>query len=149
MNIRPATFDDADWLLMELRDFSRFFGTRRSLFPDDERTALLGLSHLIRKEPIFVAEASDGERVGFVAGTLAPHPFNPEIMVLTELFWWVTTEHRGSSAGARLLEKFINYGREHADWINLTLEANSPINPATLERRGFRLRERSYLLEVT
>ena len=31
-------------------------------------------------------------------------------MVLTELFWWVTPEHRGSSAGARLLEEFLAFG---------------------------------------
>jgi hypothetical protein len=68
--------------------------------------------------------------------------------VLSELFWWVSPEHRGGLAGARLLAHFIDYGEKNADWIQMTLEAGSPVNEHTLTRLGFQLYERSYLKEV-
>lgn len=140
------------WILEQLRAFDRFFGARRSLFPDEDY-ATTQLRQLIASGPFFVADEQlpKGEPIaciGFIAGFVAPHFMNPSLHVLNELFWWVDASFRGSSAGARLLDAFLAYGREHADWIVFTLEAKSPVNPATLERKGFHLHERSYLLEV-
>ncbi len=146
--IRLATVDDIPWLIQELRKFSEFFGTRKSLFPTDDNEASYLLERLVESQPFVIAENGVGP-MGFMAGALEPHLFNAEIMTLTELFWWVTPEHRQSRAGAILFNWFIDLGNKHADWIVMTLEADSPVNPRTLGRRGFRLHERSYLLEVT
>lgn len=164
ITVRPAAPHDVDWLMEQLRSFDRFFGTTRSLFPDEEY-ARTQLRQLIGLGPFFVADRRDGacngdderhghavcwpKRAGFIAGFVAPHFMNPDLRVLNELFWWVDESFRGSSAGARLLDAFLAHGREHADWIVFTLEAKSPVHPATLERKGFHLHERSYLLEVT
>lgn len=86
--------------------------------------------------------------LGLIGGQLAPHPFNPELLVLTELFWWVDPEHRGGRAGAMLLDAFTAYGEEHAHWILFTLEHESPVNDRCLTKRGFALKERCYLREV-
>jgi hypothetical protein len=58
------------------------------------------------------------------------------------------SRYRGSSAGARLLEAFIAYGKKNADCIVMTLQAKSPVDPRSLERKGFRLYERNFMLEV-
>jgi len=138
---------------MQCRAFSDFFGSSQSLMPDDE-TAVTKLVALMSEDVgcFFVACVSDtgeeGKPVGFIAGLLGPHFFNPAITQLTELLWWVDVEHRGGKAGVRLLDCFTEYGRAHADWTVFTLEEKSPVNPASLERRGYRLHEKSYLLEV-
>jgi GNAT superfamily N-acetyltransferase len=147
MRVRQAEIADLPWLLEQLRMFSDFFGSRRPLFPSDEGDARRALRGLIETQPFFVAD--DGERLhGFIAAVLTPHPFNASIRTLHELFWWVAPEHRGSRAGALLFQALLELGRREADWIVVSLEARSPINPATLEKRGFIPYERSWLLEV-
>lgn len=145
ITVRRATADDVPWLLEQLAAFDQFFGSTRSLFPDID-TARAIVSDLVTTQPFFVA--GDSDLVGFIAGYLTPHPYNPTIRVLTESFWWVDQEFRGSRAGLALLNALIAFGREHADWIVMTLEHESPVNPETLTRRGFRLKETSYLMEV-
>lgn len=146
--IRPAIESDIPWLLGQLRAFSAFYGTATPLFPDDDIAAAAVLEEQIETNPFFVAVAPGAGPIGFIAGALLRHPYNPRIRVMQELFWWVAPRDRGSKAGLLLLEHFIEYGREHADWVLMTLEAKSPVNPGTLERRGFRLHERSFLLET-
>lgn len=147
VTVRPATVDDVPWLIEQLRQFAEFFGSNRSLF-EDEGYARAVLPTLIEQHPFFLAVQGD-ERIGFISGMLAPHPWNPRITLLSEAFWWVSEAHRGGRAGLMLLDAFLSVGMAKADWIVFTLEEKSPVNPATLERRGFHLHERAYLLEVT
>lgn len=145
--IRKANLLDVPWLLTQLRQFDKFFGAKKSLFPEDPEVATAIVEALVTTQPFFVASDVNG-LMGFIAGALSPHPYNPEILVLSELFWWVSPEHRGGMAGARLLAHFIDYGEQNADWIQMTLEACSPVHEHTLTRLGFQLYERSYLKEV-
>lgn len=147
MTVRRAIEADTPWLLVQLRAFAQFFGTHRSLFPARDDHAVLLLGTLIDEHPFFIAEEA-GHRMGFICGTLAGHPFNPEIRTLNEVFWWVDPHHRRGRAGLALLERFIEYGRKHADWVVMTLEAKSPVHPETLQKRGFHVHETTYLLEV-
>ena len=134
-------------ILVQLRDFAAFYGTKRSLFPDDPVVARSVVTNLVAHHVFFVATVK-GELAGFICGFLTPHIFNPSIRILTEALWWVTPEHRGTQVGAKLFAKFIEHGEAYADWISMTLEEKSPVNPATLERRGFKLHERAFLREV-
>lgn len=149
--IRPATVFDVPWLLDQLRAFDDFFGTKRSLFPSD--AAARGILETLITAQVFLIAERNGVAVGFITGTLAPHPFNPAIRVLSEVFWWVEPEHRGTAAGARLLDAFLGHGRLHADWIVMTLEQRTidegMVDPASLASRGFKLHEQAYLLELT
>ena len=144
--IRPATTADMPWLLEQLKAFDTFFGSSRSLFPDAD-TAERILADLIGTQPMLVAE-NGTSLVGFICGAIHPHPYNPDLTVLTELFWWVAEEYRGSRAGLALLNEFVSIGKAHADWIVMTLESESKVDPDHLYRRGFRMKEVSYLLEV-
>lgn len=145
--IRRANLSDVPWLLEQLRQFDRFFGGKKSLFPDDPEVATAIVGGLVETQPFFISE-SKGTPIGFIAGALAPHPYNPSLLVLAELFWWVSPEFRGSLSGARLLAHFIEHGEQNADWIQLTLEAKSPVSEQSLLKQGFQLYERSYLREV-
>jgi hypothetical protein len=149
ISVRRATRLDVPWLLTQLEEFASFFGSKHSLFPKDPMVAVTIVTAFVDQLEFFLAVDHATQRpVGFIAGALNKHPMNPAIRVLSEVFWWVTPDRRGSSAGARLLERFLAFGEGNADWIVMTLEAKSPVDPASLERRGFHQHERTYLLEV-
>jgi GNAT superfamily N-acetyltransferase len=146
--VRRAEQSDVPWVLGQLRQFAAAYGTRRSLFGSETHAeALVGT--LIEDQFVAIAER-DGQPVGLIAGVLQPHPFNPDILVASELWWWVTPPARGTRAGHELLDAFEGWALEHeADLINFTLEADSPVRDRTLERRGYRLFERQFLREVS
>src|SRR5690606_3272349 len=116
VTVRRAQASDLDWLVSQLRVFAAQYGTAHSLFPEDPDHAQFVLSSLIEHHLFLIAERGS-EPLGFVAGLFTTHPFNPSIRMLVEQFWWVAEEHRGTSAGARLLDAFDREGSKRADWI--------------------------------
>ena len=168
VTVRRATMADIPWLVGELREFSAFFGTKRSLFPGDEACAFKLLAWLTDvpdceplHHPFFVAEKAGrevvlggdvhdfAERVGFIAGLLSPHFLNGDVVTLTEVLWWVPPPHRQSRVGGLLFREFEAFGCAYADQIVFSLvEARTPVKRRTLERRGYHAHETSYLLEV-
>jgi len=144
--VRPARPDDIDWIISQLERFSGLYGHKRALF-GDEAYAREGLRRLV--ETHFVRIASRKEvRLGFIAGIVAPHLFNPSIRNLTELFWWVAEEHRFTAAGLLLLDEFVTWGKENCDWINFNVTEQTAIDPDHLIKRGFKQYERSFLMEA-
>lgn len=134
-------------LLPMLKEFSDFAGGKIPLYSTDEVVAGFLLHLRSQAQPFFIA-VQDGQIVGFIAAILAPHIFNPSIRVLTELFWWVKPAYRGSRAGLMLLEAMTAYAKDHADMFVMTLEHKSPVRLETLEKRGFELRERNFILDI-
>lgn len=147
VSVRRAVADDVPWILRELAEFSKFFGTKKQLFADSPQTEAL-LLKVLGEQLALVAEREDGEPMGFIVGFASKHPFNPDITVLSEQLWWVKEAHRKTRAGLLLLEAFIDWGKKHVDWITFGLEAKSPVRDETILRRGFRLQERAFLMEV-
>jgi hypothetical protein len=146
VGIRRGESRDIDWLLEQLKAFSRTFGTSRDLYGTDA-SAREGITNLVVNHLVLLACRGE-QRLGFVAGLIAPHMFNKEILVLTELFWWVSEEHRGSRAGLMLLDSFLDYGRGNCHWVTFSLQDQSPVNDRILLKRGFKMRECAYLQEV-
>ena len=142
--VRNATLDDIAWLLTQVKKFSDFYGTGKSLYSE---TAPETLKFLIENHIVFICDKGQAP-VGLIVGLLNAHLFNPEIKVLTELLWWVDEEHRNGRAGLMLLNEFVKFGKEQADWITMSLVSNSNLNPKTLGKFGFKAVESSYLLEV-
>lgn len=138
---------DLDWLIGQLKQFSNFFDTRKNLFPSEDH-ARQGISNLVNNHVCFIADQTDVGPIGFIAGLIGPHLFNPKIRMLTELFWWVDEQFRGGRAGLMLLNHFTDWGKKHCDWIVMSIETHSPVNTKCLSKRGFKLKEQSYLMEV-
>jgi hypothetical protein len=103
------------------------------------------MTNLITNHVVYVAMLGS-LGIGLVAGWAVMHPFNKEITTLSETFWWVSPEHRGSRAGLMLLNKFVEEGKNF-NWTLFTLEDKSPVNEKTLTKRGFKLKERTFILE--
>jgi hypothetical protein len=140
--VRYATSADISWMIAELKDFDDFYAARRRLYPGQEE-AERKLEVLIKNHVCLVAP----DVRGFIAGLLAPHYMNDEIVVLTEVFWWVPKEHRRSRVGYQLLKRFTEHGRKVADWVIVTSGVSYPICGRIFERLGFRKQETCYLLE--
>ena len=145
MVVRPGATEDVEWIVEELRQFAAWVERKHLLFA--EAYTREWMPRLIADHFVRVAEVG-GERAGVIAALVGAHPINPSLRTLTELFWWVSLDHRASRAGLLLLEAFVEWGRMHADWVLLSLEADSPVKEKTLVRRGFMLKERGYLLET-
>ena len=145
--VRPAESKDIEEILPQLKKFSEFYGTSHELYGKDLAHSYNVLDTLINQHFFSVVEI-DQKIIGFIAGTLAPHFFNNEITVLSEVFWWVNEEHRSNRAGALLFQEFMDFGKANADWITMTIEHHSPVKEESLLKRGFSLQEKSYLMEV-
>lgn len=148
VEVRPAVQSDAPWLFEQIAAFQDFVGFKKKLL-DEGPASKETLAKLISDHVVLIAhERPRVERMGFIAGYRASHPFNQRIRVLSECFWWVAPEYRGGRAGAKLLREFELLGRAEADWVVFSLEHNSPVREKHLLKRGFRQIERAFLLEV-
>lgn len=145
--IRTADLNDLDAVLIELKKFSDFFQSKHQLFGADEAYNRNLISGFIKDHLFYVADHG-GQIVGFIMGMVTPHLFNPKIRVLTELFWWIKPEHRGSRAGAMLLKAFTDFGKANCDWVIMTLEEISPVKKESLLKRGFKTKETAFMMEI-
>lgn len=151
IQVRPATQADIPWILGQLKEFDKFAAFKRPLLENWDY-ARQGIADMIKGHLFLVADKEapgwGPAPLGFIAGYDTPHPFNPGLRVLTEVFWWVAVDARRTRAGASLLEAFLAYGRKHCHWISFGLEHHSPVSPRHLTERGFRHKETTFLLEV-
>ena len=145
IQVRAATENDLDWCLGELQKFDVHFGSKIPLFGENSRGLL---TRFIRDHIMLVADMDGCGPVGFIGGWAYPHPFNQAIRVLTLGFWWVVPEHRRSRAGLMLLDSLTEIGVRSYDWVSFAIGADAGISDSTMLRRGFKLREKNYLLEV-
>ena len=102
---------------------------------------------MIANHVVLIAE-DNITRMGVIAGVKSPHHFNPEIRCLVELIWWVPEEFRDGRAGIALMREFEKVGRAEADCVVMSLEVGSTVRAEHLTKHGYRLAERSFVLEV-
>lgn len=145
INVRRAYELECEWLYQECVEFAKKYPSRYNLAGNKEY-ALEFLKNLVSNHLVLIAE-SEAERLGFIAGLVSNHHFNPDIKTLIEMLWWVRPEHREKGAGALLFKEFINFGKENCDLITMTLEKESQVPDNYLEKHGFRLTEKAYLME--
>lgn len=155
VRVRAATRRDATWMLAALataeREYRARSGVRRQIRVTSG--ARERLCALVDQGPAFVAERTEaGDEggavpVGFLVGLLSPHVLDPEIATLIEVLWWVAPYARRTRAATELLDAYLAYGREYADWILLTTGPASAVGHRSLARRGFHTHETTYLCE--
>jgi hypothetical protein len=147
IDVRRAMPQDIDFLMSRLEMLSDYTGTDKKLFEDNDYSRN-GMLNLIDKHIVYIA-CIDSRPIGFIGGYFVPHPFNPKVTMLSELFWWVDEDERGSRAGSYLLKSFIDYGKKNADWIVFGLNTKTPVKEETILRLGFKRHEVCYLLETS
>ncbi len=145
--IRQAMVSDIDSLSVELEKFSDQYSTKLPPYKDKETSERV-LKLMIEEHLFYVAVDDSMEIVGFIAGFVHKHIYNPDIKTLCEAFWWTKKEHRRSGVGIQLLEAFESWGKKNVDWILMTIEDDTPIDPKIFIDRGFRPKETSFIMEV-
>jgi hypothetical protein len=90
------------------------------------------------------------EPVGMLIAVKEPNMWSPKNIQLRELIWYVVPEHRKSTVGGRLFTKYC----EVADQLLTQGKIDgyfttrmTTTDPVGLERRGFKLKEQTYLKE--
>lgn len=100
---------------------------------------------------IWVAEGGeDGdELVGMLIAMRQPNIWNPRVLLLQELAFWVEEDYRHTSIGYRLLRAYEDWAQDEYDrgvivgW-TISKLADSEFEP---ERKGYKLIESTYLKE--
>lgn len=148
--VRRAKASDDPWLLEAMRDFETEADFVRSVMSASDDVTRARIRWVEENHLFLVAQlTTTGENVGFCAGVVMPHIFNPELKSFHELLWWVQPRHRGSSAAAMLLLEAVAWARESgAGWIWWSLANCTRIKGSSLAKLGFEFREAHYLLEV-
>ena len=145
MSIRCMFDEDRPWAIDQLRVFHSQVDIIP--WPGDEYARCL-LTELMQHHYIRVSYNRARELTGILGAMVVPHYLNPRHMVLSEVFWWVSEEHRGTRAGFELLRDYIKFARANEYMATLSLENFSKIGDNTLRRLGFEPYERSFILRV-
>lgn len=142
IKVRRATMEDHEWLVEQCRDFMEFADIEFNEPHIRDMVASTVKEHLA-----LIAADPDGTRHGMLIAMVMPYIYNPKKVCATELCWWVPRNSRHTTAGLALLATFIGWGKKNVDIVTMSLLANSPINPASLTKRGFQQRETAWVME--
>jgi N-acetylglutamate synthase-like GNAT family acetyltransferase len=140
MKIRQASPYDMPYLLDMLRQYQNhtplvFLQT----LTDAEYITVLLTEIMVGKGVIFVAEKNDIVCGMLIAG-IAPSIWSPKHFLLREFAYWVNEDARFSSAGARLLLAYMEYGEKlkeegRIEHFTISKMSNSP--DLKFDRYGF------------
>jgi len=97
------------------------------------------IDHILKTGIALVVE-HDRRVVGMLLATIQGDFWLPHVKRMTEVAWWVEEEFRGTSAGARLLNRYVAIGIEakdkgHITSFTLTTLASTP--DLKLQERGW------------
>lgn len=144
--IRKATHADHAWLMEQFKEFTSEHGLDQFGAYDFEYINAEMLPSFIDKHLVLVAE-HEGQLAGMLVAMIRPGIYNPKQIVATELAWWVPKNFRNTRAGAALLATFIGWGKRNVDRVVMSTLATSPVNPASMLKRGFSARQLNWVME--
>lgn len=102
------------------------------------------LANMMLQQKTVVIAKMNGRPVGVIGALVNPNVYNPNIMTMAEILWYVLPEHRGGRAGYLLLKAIKEKADDLADELTLSTLAQSAVNDASLLRMGFEFAERAY-----
>ena len=141
--VREGTLEDIHLLLPLMKSFSQQLGGFYEENYKDKPIAHL-LSKCITEGVLFVYEAG-GEPVGLIGGILSRNMWNPSVIQIEEVAFYVHESHREGSAGGRLLLAYQNKIDDSGVSIStLKLLHNSPDIERHYEKLGYSKMETTY-----
>lgn len=106
MKIRLANKFDIPQLAEMLRHY-RDSGAIKGLKVEDETTGLKILTAIIVGMGVAIVSEKDNKLTGMLLAIKTPFMWDNTKLVMSEIAYWVEPEHRGSTAGYRLLSKYV------------------------------------------
>jgi predicted acetyltransferase len=108
MTIRLANKYDILQLMEMLRHY-RDSGTIKGLSVDNEETALKILTAIVVGLGVAFVSEKDKKLTGMLLAIKSPFMWDANKLIMSEIAYCVEPEHRGSTAGYRLLAKYVEY----------------------------------------
>ena len=115
MIVRKAVFDDYEAIKHFMIDFANANPFKGLHSPDYNDQYANRLIDKIRKNGVALVAEKDGEIIGMLLAMVQGDIWLPIVKTMREVAWWVDPEHRGSSAGAKLLKEYTRVGDELVD----------------------------------
>ena len=110
-----------------------------------ERIKLLLDTYVDNIDGVVLVLKCNDEVVGVIMGIAQQHMYNPELAVLVEMAWFVTKEHRKTSASIRLFKRFEERGRElGVSRIYMTLRSSLRSVEKLYTRLGYTEEEKTF-----
>lgn len=150
MNIRSATVEDRPELVELLVQFSSETPVAFLQNPEINETRMMRQIDAIQRNGIVLVAEHQDQLVGMIMGIIVEDLWLPQKKYIREVAWYVVPQHRGSSAGLRLLKQFTNecelaisHGLVCAAQLT-TLTTSPNLN---LQKRGWQPVETNWILE--
>lgn len=106
LQIRKATPFDLPQLLEMLRSYRKQTPLKFLAEADNAVYVTQMLSEIMAGRGVLLV-AEKESLIGMLIAGVHPSCWSPAHLILTEFAWWVEPEHRGSTAGHRLLKRYI------------------------------------------
>ena len=93
---------------------------------------------------------NESEPVGMLIAVVEPNMWSPKNRQMRELIWYVVPEYRKATFGGRLFAEYCRKGEELLELGQIDgyfTTRMTTTDPVGLERRGFKLKEQTYLKE--
>lgn len=143
--VQPVGMDDLLWFIET--------AAVRMLQEELKRPELINMDQLYVLASMGMASGTawvakkDGRNIGALGAILTTNPYNPDIKSLAEMFWWVDPDYRDGRAGFLLMDAYDKKASEIADEATMCLLTTSPVNSASLAKRGWKLGEYAFRKE--
>lgn len=106
MKIRFADIHDTEYIIDMLKQYRQHSPIHLHQATDDTHARAV-LAHIFAGLGfVLVAEDVDNSLAGMLIALKNPNVWDPTILMLNELAYWVNPESRGSSAGYKLIKKY-------------------------------------------
>ena len=140
MEVRSARVEDYDDIKRLMIDFANFNPIEDLHNPKYDFVHVNNvIDHILKTGIALVCEHNE-RVIGMLLATIQGDLWLPDVKRMTEVAWWVEEEFRGTTAGARLLNRYVAIGLEakdrgHISTFTLTTLATTP--DLKLEDRGW------------
>lgn len=147
MIIQQATLEDLDFIVEEGIKFLEYHPSR--INQGHDINYLYSLAENLVENQVMLVAKDNGVNMGMISGVVVPAIFNPNYIVLQEVFWWVKEEFRQTMAGLKLLKAFEDKGKElKVSTISMVTTAYTPVLAKYYKKRGYMPVESTYIKEL-
>lgn len=109
MNIRLATEQDIPALIGMMKKYSQHSPINVLKTKQNEMYVLRLLASIIRGNGCAWIAEKNNNTAGMLLSILVPNIWNPRVVSLQELAWWVEPEYRNTTAGYRLAQAYTKH----------------------------------------
>lgn len=147
MKIRQANKFDLPQLKQMLWNYHDS-GSIRGLSVDDEETGMKILTVILVGGGLALVSEKDNKLTGMLLAVKSPFLWDNKKLIMNEIAYWVEPEHRGSTAGYRLLKEYVEVCGDMKDSGKIHNYTMSQLSGQNLDysRFGFRPVEQTWSL---